>query len=192
MEALIIKGRVLINDDADITKVKNIFAAHKIEAHKGGHSVFNRATFYNVVRDIFEEFDDFDPMLLLAELNELPKGTFVSGEIDFSGYDKSTLMDSRFRMYYVSDGSKWIYQDAVESYPVVSSHSERLEFIGRFIDIMEDFLEEKEIQLPNDEKDGDDDAAIIYGSDYDTLSSKIEDLLIGYKVLDAEKEESLK
>ena len=57
-------------------------------------------------------------------------------------------------------------------------HSERLETLGLFIDIFEDFLEEKGIDIPNDEKDEDDDAAIIYGTDYGNLSDRIETLLI--------------
>ena len=64
------------------------------------------------------------------------------------------------------------------------NNTERLETIGCFIDIFEDFLEEKGIDIPNHEKDGDDYAAIIYGTDYGILSDKIESCLIALGVLE--------
>ena len=67
--------------------------------------------------------------------------------------------------------------------PRAMSNSDRLETIGRFIDIFEDFLEEKGVEIPNDEKDQDDDAANIYGTDYGILESRIESLLIDLGVL---------
>ena len=66
------------------------------------------------------------------------------------------------------------------------SNTERLETIGCFIDVFEDFLEEKEIDIPNPEKERDDTECIIYGSDYGTLSDKIEAILIEIGVLEEE------
>lgn len=57
------------------------------------------------------------------------------------------------------------------------------ELTGQFIDIFEDFLEEKQITIPNPERneyksnDPLDTAAIIYGSDYDYLETKIKETL---------------
>lgn len=66
------------------------------------------------------------------------------------------------------------------------------EFIGQIIDIFEDFLEVKGVQIPNYEKDQDPDAAIIYGSDYGDLYGDIEGLLVNWseeeKAAEAEKE----
>ena len=48
---------------------------------------------------------------------------------------------------------------------------------GRVIDVFEDFLEEKNVFIPNPEREDDEDlenGAIIYGSDYDSVSSGIE------------------
>lgn len=59
----------------------------------------------------------------------------------------------------------------------------RLETIGAFIEIFEDFLEEKGIVIPNEEKDEDPDASNIYGTDYGNLSDRIESLLIDLHVL---------
>lgn len=68
----------------------------------------------------------------------------------------------------------------------ISSNSDRLETIGCFIDIFEDFLEEKGINIQNEEKDQDEDAAIIYGTDYGNLSDRIESLLVNLGVLNCE------
>jgi len=54
------------------------------------------------------------------------------------------------------------------------------EFVGQIIDIFEDFLEAKGIELPSSEKDQDPDAAIIYGSDYGDLYQDIEELLVNW------------
>lgn len=55
------------------------------------------------------------------------------------------------------------------------------EFIGAIIDIFEDFLDDKQIVLPNkerDEADVDDCCnANIFGSDYDTIADQLETLL---------------
>ena len=63
------------------------------------------------------------------------------------------------------------------------SNSKRLETICDFIEVFEDFLDEKGIVIPNDEKDETPDASNIYGTDYGILSDRIEALLIKYKVL---------
>ena len=59
------------------------------------------------------------------------------------------------------------------------SNSERLETLGCIIELFEDFLDEKGIVIPNDEKDQDPDSASnIYGTDYGNLSDDLEHLLI--------------
>jgi hypothetical protein len=52
-----------------------------------------------------------------------------------------------------------------------------LEFIGQIIDIFEDFLEERGVTLPNDEREQDEDAAIIYGTDYSQLQTELIDTM---------------
>lgn len=62
------------------------------------------------------------------------------------------------------------------------------EFVGQIIDIFEDFLAEKEIEIDNDERDearcemteeelDDCELAIIYGCDYGELQTSIENML---------------
>ena len=61
-----------------------------------------------------------------------------------------------------------------------------LEFVGQIIDIFEDFLEGKGIQIDNPEKESQDDPAIIYGSDYGDLSDDLKNLLAAWKIIDKE------
>lgn len=63
------------------------------------------------------------------------------------------------------------------------TEKERLEFIGQIIDIFEDFLEEKGIEIQNDEKEDSENPAIIYGTDYGDLSDSIENLMMSWGVL---------
>ena len=65
-------------------------------------------------------------------------------------------------------------------------NSERLETICDFIEVFEEFLDEKGIVIPNDEKKQDPDASNIYGTDYGVLSDMLEPLLIRYGVLKEE------
>lgn len=51
------------------------------------------------------------------------------------------------------------------------------EFVGQIIDIFEDFLEFKGIEIENDEKEGTEEETIIYGSDYGILQTNIETML---------------
>ena len=62
------------------------------------------------------------------------------------------------------------------------------ELIGQFIDVFEDFLDEKEVVIPNDEKTEDDEdcAANIYGTDYGNLSEDIEAILTRWELIEKE------
>lgn len=59
------------------------------------------------------------------------------------------------------------------------------EFIGRLVDIMEDFLYKKGVMIDNPERDEDDveDAAIIYGDDYDALADEFRYVMRAYHFL---------
>lgn len=61
-------------------------------------------------------------------------------------------------------------------------NSTRLEIICDFIETFEDFLDEKGIVIPNDEKEqSPDTASNIYGTDYGILSDRIETLLVNLR-----------
>lgn len=58
------------------------------------------------------------------------------------------------------------------------------EFTGQIIDVFEDFLEARGVELDNNERDENDDfAAIIYGSDYDDLRESIVKILNGWGLI---------
>ena len=86
------------------------------------------------------------------------------------------LNNVRFNLPYGNSGK-------VE--PCVVRQHENAEFIGQIIDIFEDFLEEKKIDIPNDEKDEDPDAAIIYGTDYGSLQSSLEEMMIAWQIMNS-------
>ena len=65
-------------------------------------------------------------------------------------------------------------------------HERNMGVICQFIEAFEDFLDEKGIVIPNDEKDEDPYASNIYGTDYGNLSDSIEELLRAYNVLEKE------
>jgi len=63
------------------------------------------------------------------------------------------------------------------------------DMLGQIIEVFEDFLEEKGIDVPNDEKAEADDpesAAIIYGTDYGWLQTELEKLLVNWNIIEEE------
>lgn len=76
-------------------------------------------------------------------------------------------------------------------------HSERMEFFGTMVDIVEDWLESKGItaeDIPCKDRnqaiaDGEaaEDCAIIYGEDYDHLTGEFEELCIAYGLIEKEE-----
>lgn len=61
----------------------------------------------------------------------------------------------------------------------------RMEFVGQLIDVFEDFLDEKKIVIPNEDKEqsGDDCAANIYGMDYGIIQNGIEAVLRNWNII---------
>ena len=59
----------------------------------------------------------------------------------------------------------------------------KTEFLGQLIDVVEDWLEEKGLDITNEEKN-ELNAAIIYGSDYDKLQSGFNSIMESYHVFD--------
>lgn len=87
---------------------------------------------------------------------------------------------------YEADGTDsciWQIVELPDNNPLpaaIRSYSDACETIGAMVDTVEDFLEEKGItknDIPNDEREDDPDAAIIYGSDYDELADKFANII---------------
>ena len=60
---------------------------------------------------------------------------------------------------------------------------DRMEFVGQLIDVFEDFLDKKQIIIPNEEKAEDGSAANIYGTDYGMIQSEIEEILSRWHII---------
>jgi hypothetical protein len=76
------------------------------------------------------------------------------------------------------------YEAAKKQKPCVDA-SDQDEFVGQIIDIFEDFLEVRGIEVHIPEKDGEEDGnpqnhVIIYGSDYDDLAHSIRQMLVSW------------
>ena len=60
------------------------------------------------------------------------------------------------------------------------THAEWLELMGSLVDVVEDWLYFKGFtpkDFPNDDREGDEDEAIVYGSDYDMLAEAFSNVL---------------
>ena len=90
--------------------------------------------------------------------------------------------DYKARSLSVSDivqvGGKYYFCDSFSFREVTDEVSPKLNlhFPAAIIDMFEDFLEEKGVQIENAERNGDEGEAILYGSDYDQLSAGIIDI----------------
>lgn len=71
---------------------------------------------------------------------------------------------------------------------VTDPHAERLETLALIIEVFEDFLESRGIDIPNDERNEDPCASLIYGSDYGELESNLESLLIRLGMMEKEEQ----
>lgn len=63
------------------------------------------------------------------------------------------------------------------------TQADKAELFGQIIDIFEDFLHEKKVTFENDERGGTEDAAIIFGSDYDVIVQKLEGILEAWNLI---------
>lgn len=74
------------------------------------------------------------------------------------------------------------------TYPV--NYDDRDEFFGQIIDIFEDFLAEKEIEIENEEREDygveDDELAIIFGSDYDYIRYRLAEMMARWGIAEGD------
>ena len=102
--------------------------------------------------------------------------------------DASTYSDvARIMEYYEDRLDRKILGDDEPVKQTRDEHSARLEMLCDIIEVFEDFLDEKGIIIPNDEKTQDPDASNIYGTDYGNLESRLESLLISFGLMKEEK-----
>lgn len=97
---------------------------------------------------------------------------------------------------YIDDRNYLNDSNAVKQFLNKVYGCESAEFIGRLVDVVEDWLDMKGItvdDIPNGEREDTDDAAIIYGTDYDWFADKFSAAIgINYDSVDVESHEKSK
>lgn len=73
----------------------------------------------------------------------------------------------------VSDGNE-LNKLRILQFP---NYESKMLFVSEIIETFEDFLEKRGIDIPNNEKDEDPDASLIYGTDYGELQTDIETII---------------
>lgn len=125
---------------------------------------------------IGREYEDMSPDEVLE--------TFTKEELSEMIYSVMQDLEAEERLYYQS-----FLEDNLSKKPMqanISLEENKTEFIGQIIDIFEDFLDEKKIKIPNEEREDeedDDSFANIYGEDYFALEEKIKETLINWGVI---------
>lgn len=115
-------------------------------------------------------------------LNDIAKNfEILSGSAEFIGEE-----GDHWREEYDQKSLSWkeIYGRVIyENEPFIYKRH-NAEFIGNIIDIFEDFLESKGIDIPNEDKEQSDNPAIIYGMDYGDLSSRLESMMEQWGIIE--------
>ena len=137
------------------------------------------------------EYDKYYDDEITEAMNKL--APYVkSGNVEFTGED-----DSVWRFHFYDGKVRYeVGRTVFEPRDGAERHSERLEMLGIFADIVEDWLESKGIAAEDihcDDReqaiaDGEDPEglALIYGEDYSKLTGQFEEMLINYGLIEEE------
>lgn len=112
--------------------------------------------------DVIEDFDDFNEMCSDFYLN------------------KAAMCLMGLNWLICGAEQKCASQSAVKE-PL--TQADKAELFGQIIDVFEDFLDEKNITFENDERKDTEDAAIIFGTDYDAIVQKLEGILEAWNLI---------
>ena len=132
----------------------------------------------NNIKEIFKDNEKRNDYLTLSKKEFLDKYPAIT-ETDYDELRQSIYnMDLKDYVKHFMPNPKHI--------PV--TREDEPEFIGQFIDIFEDFLDEKGIVIPNQKRDFEEDlepeeSANIYGEDYDFLEQEIKKVLIRWEII---------
>lgn len=112
-------------------------------------------------------------------------------KLDTSDVDNNAYNFNTCRFTTLSDGAVTPIEAelVIRDTKNMVNQNDKTELIGGIIDIFEDFLDEKGVTLESPERDDEmeldgDNAANIYGSDYDSISDSLEALLRNWKVIE--------
>lgn len=135
----------------------------------------------------------------IKNLEDLVKGCDFAVPIGKESYDFSrmipkVLYDTDGVFYNKDTGALYYVSESEITLPrrrkkennmareIIVKEDEK-EFIGQIIDIFEDFLEDNGIEIPNSEREDENNSAIIYGSDYGRLQEDLEKCMKAWGVI---------
>ena len=116
--------------------------------------------------------------------DDVPLGSSYDWKDDTKKKVVYTLKDIRPVKPYHPDGLRHgrVWMECNDHHPETEDNY-ALTTVNSFIEAFEDFLEERGIDIPNEEKEQSEGPCIIYGTDYGDLYERIEHLLINLGAL---------
>lgn len=125
-------------------------------------------------RDLEEEFlrtkhDEQHPVDINFKFED---GKEISVRINLDNQLKILTLDNIRICFLFGTSDTYESKIFIRRFDIQDNH-ELSEYAACIIDIFEDFLDDRCVQINNDEKEGDSEEANIYGSDYDELMEKI-------------------
>ena len=108
-------------------------------------------------------------------------------KLDTSGEDNNAYNLNTCKFATLSDSAVTPIEAelVIRDKKIMIDQNDKAEFIGRIIDVFDDFLDEKDVTLEApEESDEMELGGNIYGSDYDSISNSLESLLRGWKVIE--------
>lgn len=66
----------------------------------------------------------------------------------------------------------------------INNRDDALELLGQIIDMFDDFLESKGVDLHNPDREGDDCAAVFYSDDYEHVRGELISMLEGWGIVE--------
>lgn len=147
---------------------------------------------YKVMKDgssIYKWYMKWDPVWFKDE-KELVGilNTFNRSKDKEDAYKLICVGDEGGNDYYANSIGWDLFEDLYPSRSVIFPEDQEekkentWELPATIIDVIEDFLDEKNVKIENDEHEGDNGEAIIYGSDFDFLLNKITETLKNFDI----------
>ena len=148
----------------------------------------------------YDSYGCYDAPLDVVEADILP-----DGHINYDGHWKNPSaplpqwldilqslkdahMDIEFDEVYKRLPANAYCRVGEKDLPPVDKHSQRLETLALIVEVFEDFLERRGIDIPNPDREEDPCASLIYGMDYAELSDNLEELLVSLGMMEKEEQ----
>jgi len=169
----------------------------KIGKHKASKTCIERERSLQLIEEFFErEYDHLPDFSNMHHINigttehEMPKGVFntISVDVDLVDFAIRTylnnvmVIEKRYDDLSVMNDKELadpcldiLFDVAIED--TYNGLEKNRELAVSIIDVFENFLYNKGIEIPNEDKTGDSDEAIIYGLDYSYLEEAIKHIL---------------